>query len=165
MSAATSVIVACLRRTVAALCCGVSLGAASAAVAVQDPMRPTPGAAGASSRAAAPEQREPSAGEAAPAAPAAGSVAAPAPSPRDPLRLVSIRREQGSAPKALIGEQWVGTGDRVEGWRVTGVDTEEVRLQRGDEKVALRLWPQLRPVKAEPPAAPAAAPARARPQR
>ncbi len=162
MSTATSVIVACLRRTVAALCCGVSLGVASAAVAVQDPMRPTPGAAGTSSRAAAPEQREPSAVE---AAPAAGSVAAPAPSPRDPLRLVSIRREQGSAPKALIGEQWVGTGDRVEGWRVTGVDTEEVRLQRGDEKVALRLWPQLRPVKAEPPAAPAAASAKARPQR
>jgi hypothetical protein len=155
------------RAIAAAVACGVSLGTASAVVAVQDPMRPTPGALGAPARSSAPV--------AAPApapvrdardtpSPDAGAGAVP-PQPREPLRLVSIRREQGAAHRALIGEQWVGLGDRIEGWRVTGVDAEEVRLQRGDEKVALRLWPSLRPTtSAEPTAAERTAAPAARPR-
>lgn len=160
------------RAIAAAVACGVSLGTASAVVAVQDPMRPTPGALGAPARSSAPVAAPApapvrDARDAPPPDAGTGAGAVPT-APREPLRLVSIRREQGAAHRALIGEQWVGLGDRIEGWRVTGLDAEEVRLQRGDEKVALRLWPSLRPTTSAEPAAAertAAPAARPRPQR
>jgi hypothetical protein len=136
------------------LACMAALGGAAPAAALQDPMRPTPGSGAARSGASA----EPAAAE--PAA-VSGAESATPPS-RDGMRLVTIRRLEGSAHRALIGEQWVGAGDRIDGWRVTGIDGEEVRLEKGAEKLALRLWPQLHPVKTEP--ADAAAAAKAAPR-
>ena len=126
------------------LACAAALAGAGPAVALPDPMRPTPGTGASRSGA----NVEPASTEAA-AAVAASAESAPAPS-RDGMRLVTIRRMEGGAPRALIGEQWVGAGDRIDGWRVTGIDGEEVRLEKGAEKLALRLWPQLHPVKTEP---------------
>lgn len=160
----------------------VLLGQA-AAWALPDPMRPTPGAG--ATQSVRPAGSAPTAGVQASgaipgAAPGAATGAAPgevsastpssavagapaAPSPADGLRLSSIRHPAAGAAQALIGDQWVRAGDRIAGWRVLAVDAEEVRLERGSERLALRLWPKSlspQPETATAAAAPAAAPER-----
>jgi hypothetical protein len=138
------------RWAAAGLACALSLGGVSAlamAAGLPDPMRPTPGAGG---RGFTPTETEAPAESEQPSA----AVAA---RPGDGLRLVSIWQPQGGAARALIGTEWVGAGDRIDGWRVLGVDGEEVRLERGAEKLALRLWPKSLTPQPEPAAAAATA--------
>lgn len=144
------------RWAAAGLACAVSFGGVSVfamAAGLPDPMRPTPGAGGRNFT-----PTEPEAAAEGTEAGAGASTAAAAARPGDGLRLVSIWQPQGGAARALIGTEWVGAGDRIDGWRVLGVDGEEVRLERGAEKLALRLWPKSLTPQPEPAAA--AAPAR-----
>jgi hypothetical protein len=128
-----------VRRACAALLAACTLGTAGAAPGADlpDPMSPTPG------------------GRAAGTVPAAGTdtAAAPPPAAQDGPRLLSIRQPAGGRASALIGDRWVAAGDRIDGWRVSAVEADEVRLQRDGERLALRLWPRSLSPSKEPAAA------------
>lgn len=150
-------------RSTRALLAGLALLCPAVAVALPDPMRPTPGAGAATAARAA--GSVPAAGGGIPGGmPPAGdpaSASATSSAAGDGLRLTSIRRPASGTAQALIGDQWVKAGDRIAGWRVLAVEAEEVRLERGAERLALRLWPKSLSPQPETETAAAAPPAAA----
>lgn len=104
-----------------------------------DPMRPLASAT------------PPSAASAARAAPAAAPPALRLPA------LVAIREDSDGRRRALLGERWLGIGDRVEGLTVATIAPHHVELVHGKARQVLRLLTPLQPP-SEPAAATADAP-------
>ena len=59
--------------------------------------------------------------------------------PRDIDRLVAIRQDSAGLRKALFGERWVRTGDKLERATVVAIDAKSVQLVEGGEKRTLHL--------------------------
>lgn len=112
----------CLRYALACLLAAANAGACA------DPMRPLTAARDNPAPARAEEVADRSA---APPAPQAA--------PRDIDRLVAIRQDSAGMRKALFGERWVRTGDKLERATVVAIDANSVQLLEGGEKRTLHL--------------------------
>lgn len=95
------------------------LAAASAAHALNDPMRPG--------------------NTSLPARPAA-TAEAPADTPPETV-LVATRRDPQGRWTALLGNVWLGVGERVDGARIVSITDNDVVLLRGSQRFALTLLP------------------------
>lgn len=84
-----------------------------------------------------------------PARPGASSPAAELPPPRAPgvaralERLVAIRQDSHGQRQALIGERWVGVGDKLDEHTVAAIGPNQVDLKSGKARATLHLLPPL----------------------
>lgn len=125
------------------LAAGMAVGLLASNPAFADPMRPLQ----APSRAAS-------------AAAVGAPAAAPAARPLPPL--VAIRTDSQGRRQALLGERWVGEGDRLDQATVVAVDALGVRVRQGKADTVLHLLPPLQP--AQEPERLAEAPPQPRPR-
>jgi hypothetical protein len=135
----------CLQLSAACIAVGAAVGGAlpspAAAADLRDPMRP-PAAMRASL----------------PGADLGLPLADRKPAPRELDRLVAIRNDDGRGWQALLGERWLGVGDRIDRYTVSDIAANTVQLAEGRNRRTLTLLPLL-----QRGAAPSAEPAVAHP--
>ena len=123
-----------------------------------DPMRPlvAPPSVAARQAALAQSQASPqAAGQAAAVASAAAAeeaaASAAAAARRARQRLLAIRTDSAGNRQALLGEHWLGVGDRLDDAQITAIDTNAVHLATAKSRFSLQLLPALEPARERPP--------------